>query len=65
MRDGRATKVGFVVVGLPLWINLDRVASSGYKSRVSFFTGSVVDVVNMSLIDCVELENSSLGDVKS
>ena len=33
----RATKVGFVVVGLPSSINLDSVAPSVYKSRVSLF----------------------------
>ena len=48
----RATKVGFVVVSLPSWINLDRVAPSGYKSRVSLVTRWVVDVVDMSLIGC-------------
>ena len=47
----RATKVGFVVVGLSSWINLDSVASLEYKSRVSLFTGWVVDRVGMSLID--------------
>ena len=52
VRDGRATKVGFVVVGIPSWINLDRVAASGYKSRVELVTGCVVDVKDMSLIDC-------------
>ena len=51
MRFGRATKVGFVVVGLPSWIDLDSVAPSGYESGVSFFTGWVVDVVGISLID--------------
>ena len=52
VRDGRATKVGFVVVGLPSWINLDSVAPLEYKSRVSLSTGWVVDVDDMSLIDC-------------
>ena len=31
---------------------LDSIAPSEYKSRVSFFTRWVVDVVNMRLIDC-------------
>ena len=48
----RTKKVGFVVVELPSLINLDRVAHLGYKSRVALFTGWVVDLVNMSLIDC-------------
>ena len=47
----RTTKVGFVVVGIPSLINLDSVDSSEYKSRVSLFTGWVVDLVGMSLID--------------
>ena len=51
MRFGRAMKVGFKVVGLPSWINLDSVAPSGYESRVSFVTGWVVDGVGISLID--------------
>ena len=48
----RETKVGFMVVGIPSWINLDSVAPSGYKSRASLITGWVVEVVHMSLIDC-------------
>ena len=48
----RTTKVGFVVVGLPSWINLYSVAHSEYNSRVALITGWVVDVVNISLIDC-------------
>ena len=51
MRFGRAMKVGFVVVGLPSWINLDSVAPSEYESGVSFFTGWIVDVAGISLID--------------
>ena len=51
VRDGRATKVSFVVVGLPSWINLDRVAPSRYKSRVELVTGCVIDGKDMSLID--------------
>ena len=51
-RDGRAMKVGFVVVSLPSWINLDSVAPSEHKSWVSLFTGWVGDRVDMSLIDC-------------
>ena len=50
MRFGRATKVGFIFVDLPSWINLDSVAPSEYESRVSFGTGWVVDVVGISLI---------------
>ena len=53
----RTTKVGFVVVGLPSWINLYSIAHSEYKSRVSLVTGGVVQGVNMSLIDCASLEN--------
>ena len=30
----KSNKVGFVVVGLPSWINLDNVAPSEYKSGV-------------------------------
>ena len=41
----------FLVVGLPSFINLDSVAHSEYKSRVSLLTGWVVDVGDMSLID--------------
>ena len=48
----RATKVGFVVVGLPSRINLDNVAPMAYKSRVTLSPGWVVDVVNRILIDC-------------
>ena len=51
VRFGRAAKVGFVVVGLPSWINLDSNAPSGYESGVSFVTGGAVDVVGISLID--------------
>ena len=51
MGFGRATNVGFIVVGLPSWINLDSVAPSGYESGVSFFTGWGVDGVGISLID--------------
>ena len=40
----------FVVVGLPSWINLDSVAPSRYKSRVSLSTGWVVDVVSYELV---------------
>ena len=39
VRFGRATKVGFVVVGIPSWLNLDSVAPSGYESGVLFVTG--------------------------
>ena len=52
MRFGRAMKVGFVVVSLPSWIDLDSVAPLGYEFGVSFVTGWVVDVVGISLIDC-------------
>ena len=52
MRDGRATKVGFVVVGLPLWINLDSVAPLEYKSRVLWFIRGIVELEDMSLLDC-------------
>ena len=48
----RATKVGFVVVGLPSWINSDSVAPSVYQSWDMLVIKWVVDVVNMSLIDC-------------
>ena len=48
----RAAKVGFVVVGLRSLINLDSVAPSKNKSSVSLFIRGVVDVVDMSLIDC-------------
>ena len=65
MRYGRAMKVDFVVVGLPSWINLDSVAPSGYKSKVSLLTGGIVDGVDMSLIDCAKLGKSSLEDVVS
>ena len=36
-----------------------------YISRVSLFTGWVGDRVDMSLIDCAKLENSSLEEVES
>ena len=49
--DGTETKVGFVVVSLPSWINRDTVTPLEYKSSVSLFTEWVVDVVDMSLID--------------
>ena len=47
----RATKVGFVVVGIRSKINLDSVAPSVYKSTVLFVLAWVVDGVDMSLID--------------
>ena len=47
----KCNEVSFEVVGLPAWINLDSVAPSGYESGVSFYTGWVVDVVGISLID--------------
>ena len=31
VRDGRATKVGFMVAILPSWINLDSVAPSEFN----------------------------------
>ena len=52
VRDGRAMKVDFVVVGLSLWIILYSVASSGYKSRVLLVTGCVGAHGDMSLFDC-------------
>ena len=52
VRDGKAMKVGFVVVGLPSWINLDSVDPSEYKSRVLLLSALVVDGVDMSFIDC-------------
>ena len=51
MRFERATKVGFIVVGLPSLINLDSDSPSGYESGVSLFTEWVVDVEGISLID--------------
>ena len=53
MEDGRSMTVGFVIVGLPSSIKLDSVAPSEYKSRVSLFTGMVVNVVGISLNECV------------
>ena len=47
----RTTKVGFMIVNPPSWINLDSIAHSKYKYSVLLVTGSVVDVVDMSLND--------------
>ena len=65
VRCGRATKVGLVVANLPSWINLDSVVPTEYKSGISLFTGWVVDLVGMRMIDCAYLEDSSLEDVES
>ena len=61
----KRNEVGFVVVGLPSWINLDSVAPSGNESGVSFFTGWVVEVVGISLNDRRYLVKSSLEVVVS
>ena len=63
--DSKSNESRFVVVGLPSWINLDSVAPSSYKSRVSLSTKWVVYLVNISLIDRTKLEKSSLEDVVS
>ena len=60
MEDGRAMTVDVLVVGLPSSKKKDNFAPSEYKFEVSLFTGRVVDVVGMSLNECVYLENSLL-----